>query len=541
MTSQVLNGRYTLEAELGRGGMGVVYRAKDQQLDRHVAVKILPAEFNHNPQFLDRFKREILSSAKLDSPHIVQVYDVGQDGTTNYYVTQSMAGNDLHSEIQNRGAFSLDETVRTIGQVAEALDHAHSHGIVHRDIKPGNILLDTNGNARVFDFGIAKTVEGTRMTGGMIGTPEYMSPEQARGDEVDGSSDQYSLAIVAFEMLTGTTPFRSDTSQPWALVNKHISEPPPDPRSLKGSIPEHASMTLLRGLAKIAAHRFDSCAQFAAALAGKIISTPIEDDARVPAERSTILAPKQISTQTAPKADPGTWIFLSAAFLVLLVGGIMLVWSQMQRSSADDSEITQIVETAVVEGLRQASGLSNNSSSSTQEPQTVDVKICEASGMLAGPYCINKSVKTFTAGNQPIRACDQCSAPQPPPSIPLDSSEVESLIETWRQAWCNRDISALRNCYDRRLKMTNYKKNGRVDKYNYSEYMAHENKMFNTRSYISLSVGPLSIEQLGNDKCRVSFIQYYESNAYKSRGKETMIIERTPNGLQIVEDVFRPL
>ena len=232
---------------------------------------------------------------------------------------------------------------------------------------------------------------------------------------------------------------------------------------------------------------------------------------------------------------------MAEAFLALLVGGGMIVWSQMQHPGSDHSGTTEHVGTAPVASPQSPGEVSGNSPDSTQAARTVDVKVCDASGMLAGPYCASKSVKTFAAGSQPTRVCNQCSQPQAPPSNPVDTSEVETLIETWRQAWCNRDISALRSCYDGRLRMTNYKKNGRVDRYNYSQYMAHEDKMLNMRSYISVGVGPLSIEQLGNNRCRVSFVQDYESNAYRSRGKETMIIERTPNGLQIVEEVFRPL
>ncbi|HEX2948700.1 MAG TPA: serine/threonine protein kinase [Armatimonadota bacterium] len=255
--------------------MGVVYCGFDRQLNRTVAIKVLPPEFTHDTTFLHRFKNEILNSAKLDHPNIVQIYDVGEDHGTNYYVMQFIDGHDLRSEIARRGQFSLNEAIDVIYQVAKALDYAHQNGIVHRDVKPDNVLIDHQGIARVVDFGIAKTVEGTNMTGGMIGTPEYMSPEQARGEALDGRSDQYALGLVAYEMLTGRTPFKSETSQPWALVNMHISTPPPDPRQWQQVLPEYAVHALLQSLAKIPSYRFSTCVDFAAALRGDVsVTTP---------------------------------------------------------------------------------------------------------------------------------------------------------------------------------------------------------------------------------------------------------------------------
>jgi serine/threonine protein kinase len=189
------------------------------------------------------------------------------------------------------------------------LDYAHEQGKVHRDIKPDNILLDSKGSPRVVDFGIAKTVEGTRMTGGMIGTPEYMSPEQARGEALDGRADQYALAIVVYEMLTGTTPFRSDTAQAWSLVNAHITVQPPDPRQYQGDLPEHVVVSLMQAMAKMPENRFLTCTQFADALNGYVEFT-------IPSVK------KQ-----------GMMGFLGAMVGILLLGGVLLIFGQKDRGN----------------------------------------------------------------------------------------------------------------------------------------------------------------------------------------------------------------
>ncbi len=262
MNAQILNGRYRIDGELGRGGMGVVYRSWDTQLNRVVALKMLLPEFTHDQQFLLRFKSEINNTARLQHQYIVAIYDVGVDWETHYFVMQFIEGQDLKSYLEEMGRLTVDKAVQILTQIATALDYANENGIVHRDIKPENILIDNYMVARVTDFGIARSLEGTRMTGGMLGTPEYMSPEQAKGEAVDGRSDQYSLAIVAYEMLTGTTPFRSSTTQTWALVNMHITVAPPHPRQLASELPDHLCSALLRGLAKFPEERFPTNVQF---------------------------------------------------------------------------------------------------------------------------------------------------------------------------------------------------------------------------------------------------------------------------------------
>ena len=271
MSERILSNRYKLESEIGRGGMGVVYRAEDMQVKRTVAIKTLPAVMTHNQELMKRFNAEVQNASRLEHPNIARVFDVGEDGGTHYYVMQYIDGSDLRVELNKQGRFSVDETIRIISQVAGALDYAHSQGIVHRDIKPENILLDKEGNAHVVDFGIAKATEGTRTTRGMLGTPEYMSPEQVKGKNVDGRSDQYSLATVAYEMLTGRTPFKTEGDDPWAQINMHLNTPVPNPKTTVPDLPTYVANALLQALAKKPEQRFASCVEFAAVLGGDIL------------------------------------------------------------------------------------------------------------------------------------------------------------------------------------------------------------------------------------------------------------------------------
>ena len=272
MNQQILDNRYKLESEIGRGGMGVVYRAEDTQVKRTVAIKTLPAVMTHNQELMKRFNSEVQNASKLEHPNIARVFDVGEDAGTHYYVMQYIDGSDLRAELNKQGRYSVDETIRIISQIADALDYAHSQGIVHRDIKPENILLDKDGNAHVVDFGIAKATEGTRTTRGMLGTPEYMSPEQVKGKNVDGRSDQYSLATVAYEMLTGRTPFKTEGDDPWAQINMHLNTPVPSPKTTVPDLPIHVANSLLQALAKQPEQRFERCSEFVRALKGEIIA-----------------------------------------------------------------------------------------------------------------------------------------------------------------------------------------------------------------------------------------------------------------------------
>jgi len=257
-------GRYEIKAELGRGGMAIVYRAYDPSFDREVAVKVLPREFLHDPQFHERFKSEIKTIAALEHPVIVPVYDVGEEDGVPYFVMRCMTGGSLTSRIE-RGKFSMQEAAGIIDNLAGALAYAHEKGVVHRDLKPDNILFDGNNNPFISDFGIASFASApTNLTGNAtIGTPAYMSPEQVQGDKTDKRSDIYSLGVILFQMLSGEQPYRAEASMGVAL--KHITDPVPEILDLVPDLPEAANVVIKTAMAKNKDARYASTLDLARA------------------------------------------------------------------------------------------------------------------------------------------------------------------------------------------------------------------------------------------------------------------------------------
>ena len=260
-------GRYEIKGELGRGGMATVYRGYDPMFEREVAVKLMPREFLHDPQFRIRFEREAKTIALLEHPAILPVYDVGENEGQPFFVMKLMSGKSLGDKLMD-GPLSLEETAAIMNRIAAGLDEAHAKGIIHRDLKPGNILFDTRGDAYVSDFGIAKVMQATQgnMTGsGIIGTPSYMSPEQARGEkDIDGRSDVYSLGTILYEMLSGSLPFEADT--PIGVAMKHITEPVPRILDRNPNLPEGIQEVLATAMAKKRNERYAMPSQLASAL-----------------------------------------------------------------------------------------------------------------------------------------------------------------------------------------------------------------------------------------------------------------------------------
>ena len=257
--------RYEIRRELGRGGMAAVYLAYDPNFDREVAIKVLPHELMHDPAFRTRFHREARTIAALEHPAIVPVYDFGEQDGQPYLVMRYLSGGSLVARIRS-GPVPAAEAARILARIGSALDAAHAKGIVHRDLKPANILFDQYGEAYLGDFGIAQLSEGSStLTGSMIlGTPAYMSPEQISGEKkVDGRSDIYALGIVVFEMLTGKTPFQSDS--PVKLMMMHVSTPPPPISETDAKLPPGSAAILERALAKEPDQRWQKAAEFSRA------------------------------------------------------------------------------------------------------------------------------------------------------------------------------------------------------------------------------------------------------------------------------------
>jgi eukaryotic-like serine/threonine-protein kinase len=267
MIGELIGGRYKVEDLVGTGGMSSVYRARDNVLERQVALKILHDHFSGDPEYVERFRREARAIARLNHPNIVTVIDRGELGRHQFIVFEHVAGENLKDVVRRRGPLPVDEAVALTTQVARGLAFAHDHGVVHRDVKPQNVLIDENGTAKVTDFGIARSIdpdEGLTETGTVLGTSGYIAPEQASGLRVDSRSDQYSLGVVLYELLTGEPPYSGDNVM--AVAMKHLREPVPRVRDRRRDVPASVDAIVSRAMAKRPEDRFPSTDDMVAAL-----------------------------------------------------------------------------------------------------------------------------------------------------------------------------------------------------------------------------------------------------------------------------------
>lgn len=283
MNGQIF-GNYKIEQKLGEGGMGAVFRGVDMMLERDVAIKFLRPELSSQPQVVERFRSEAVTLAKLNHPNIATLYNFMRQGESFFMVLEFVRGTTLDNVIQQRGALPADQAVPLFCQVLDGIQHAHDFGIIHRDIKPANMMLTEKGTLKVLDFGIARILGTARMTrqGNIIGTIEYMSPEQVRGFETDARSDIYSLGMLLYEMLTARCPF--DMQNEFELMKAQIEQYPVPPRQLNPAIPESVEQAIWRAIQKDPAHRFQSASEFRAfllnagfAATGRLDPLPVGD------------------------------------------------------------------------------------------------------------------------------------------------------------------------------------------------------------------------------------------------------------------------
>src|SRR5215207_1599540 len=350
-TPQVLGERYEIGGVLGRGGMAEVHRGRDLRLGREVAVKVLRHDLARDPSFQVRFRREAQAAASLNHPAIVAVYDTGEDrtatGATPYIVMEYVEGDTLRDVLRREGVLSPERAMNFAADICNALDFSHRNGIVHRDVKPGNVMVTPQGTVKVMDFGIARAVSDSAATmtstAAVIGTAQYLSPEQARGEGVDARSDVYSMGCLLYELVTGAPPFTGDS--PVSVAYQHVREDPRLPSSINPQVPADLDAILLKAMSKNPANRYQSAADMRndllRALAGqRVEATPVMGDA----EKTTILA----ATRGYGYGDDDQWdddeqarkrrrrriIAIVSVLAVLLVAGAIAVAVAM--NGADD-------------------------------------------------------------------------------------------------------------------------------------------------------------------------------------------------------------
>jgi len=330
-----LDADYEVIEELGRGGMAVVYRAKERALDREVAIKVLPAILSLDQEFVERFQREARTAGQIEHPNIVPIYRVGQVGQIIFFVMKFLRGQSLAGILRERGKLPAADVRRILIETGSALGYAAKRGVVHRDIKPDNILLDSEGRCVVTDFGIAKTSSGPRTAAGTsMGTPRYMSPEHAQGIPVDGRSDIYSLGIVAYELLTGVTPFTGE--DPFAVLYKHINAPLPVPQ-LETDEEKAVFAVIEKMLAKNPDARYQHAYELIAGLGGEQASTTLISGG-VQILRATIVPTEIIATgplerfRRRVRTDKRMWA-LSGIAVVLAAVLLAVFWPRATPSA----------------------------------------------------------------------------------------------------------------------------------------------------------------------------------------------------------------
>ena len=328
----MLGGRYRLIRVLGEGGMARVHEAEDTRLGRRVAVKILLSQFTADPDFLRRFEQEARLAASISHPNVVGIYDVGQDGSRQYIVMELVDGQTLKDAIRAGAPLAVPEAIRIAVEVCAALAVAHARGLVHRDIKPQNILLTTDGQVKVADFGIARRTASTNLTqtGTVLGSVHYLSPEQARGQEAGPRSDLYSLGVTLFEMLTGRLPF--DADNPVAVAMQHVQNAPPMPRQFNRAIPPSVEAIVLRLLAKNPDERFADANAVIAALRG--VLNQATGSTRVNRPTPPPPAPGQTTQRVAPRQQPaGTRVMPPATGITVASAATSAVPLPVRRRS----------------------------------------------------------------------------------------------------------------------------------------------------------------------------------------------------------------
>ena len=316
--AEQLGDRYEIGDELGSGGMATVYTGRDRLLGRPVAIKMLAERYAGDDRFVTRFKREARAAAGLNHQNIVSVFDTGDTNGQHFIVMELVEGETLADLLKREGPLSPDRAARIGGAVARALQAAHDQGFVHRDVKPGNVMITPSGEVKVMDFGIARaaTDDTLTQTGMVLGTASYLSPEQSRGDPVDHRSDVYSLGCVIYEMLGGRPPFEADT--PVSLAYKHVNEDPQPLASSAPSVPAELDAVVMKSLEKEPDRRFASASEL-----GQALTAAVAGERTEPMTEATAVMPQTTVPMRAASRPRRNWVPLGLIAAVLLIGGVV--------------------------------------------------------------------------------------------------------------------------------------------------------------------------------------------------------------------------
>jgi serine/threonine-protein kinase len=459
MTPETIN-RYQVQGEIGRGGMATVYKAFDPRFDRVVAIKVLPREFLHDPEFRARFEREAKTIATLEHSAIVPVYDYGEQDGQLYLVMRFMPGGSMADRLQ-QGPLSVEEAAEVIKRIGSALDSAHLQGVIHRDLKPGNILLDQHGDAYLGDFGIAHlTTAQTALTasGRLVGTPTYMSPEQVYGDKVlDGRSDIYALGVILYQMLTGEAPYRADT--PAKVMMKHVMDPVPNVLDEKPDLPVACESVIRKAMAKERDERYPTVNEMAAALTAvtKTVTRPdlpfpetltmAEPDLTIPRDSikpqpalvttppslggTALTADLPASIPQLPEQKVSIWIWIGAgvallAIIVLVVSVLIVAGNTFLAGGGKATETPTLAATSDLEpttSVEQPTALAETLATATAVPPTLvedtSTKAAEAAATRRAEVAATASAAAIptidlAATRRAAEAAATANAPSPP-------------------------------------------------------------------------------------------------------------------------------
>jgi serine/threonine protein kinase len=399
-------GNYKIVSELGRGGMAVVYRAYQASLNRYVAIKVLPPHLGFDQEFVERFQREALASAQLRHPNIVVIHDVGHEQGFYFIVMELLEGHTLKQIVEEEGALSVERATRIVEQVAAALDYAHQRGFVHRDVKPANIFVSKEDHTTLTDFGIAKAASEAQQltrTGMLMGTPEYMSPEQAEGEEVDYRTDLYALGVVLYQMLVGQVPFRGTT--PHAILHAVIYEPPVPLRRIRPDLSPGIESVVLKAIDKRPERRYQSGAELVEALRG----APIGQAQRlvVPAHPGSGPSDKTKAKEPSASRRPIVWIL---AAIALILCGLVAVLA-----------ITILGGDGTSETLTPTTAVAFNTQTAT--PDGANVSLTETAAAALPP-----SETPATGSPEPVT--DTPEAPTDTPEPPTDTPKPPTNTPT---------------------------------------------------------------------------------------------------------------